>query len=93
MKAALIIPALNEEAAIGQVLGEIPEGLFAEIIVADNGSTDRTAFEAQAHGVRVVSEPRRGYGSACLRAITELGSDTEIAVFMDADGSDDPEAP
>ncbi len=90
MNAALIIPALNEEGAIGQVLDEAPDGLFAAVIVADNGSSDRTAAVAQAHGALVVREPARGYGNACLRAIQELPEDIEVAVFMDADGSDAP---
>ncbi len=90
MKAALITPALNEEGAIGQVLDETPDGLFAAVIVADNGSSDRTAAVARARGALVVSEPARGYGNACLRAIEALPRDIEVVVFMDADGSDSP---
>jgi len=90
MNAALIIPALNEEGAIGQVLDEVPEGLFATVIVADNGSIDKTAVVAAAHGAQVVHEPTHGYGNACLRALKELPRDIEIVVFMDADGSDSP---
>ena len=90
MNAALIIPALNEEGSIGQVLEEVPDGLFAAVIVADNGSRDRTAAVARAHGALVVREPARGYGNACLRAIRELPEGIEVAVFMDADGSDSP---
>jgi glycosyltransferase involved in cell wall biosynthesis len=90
VRAALIIPALNEEKSIGRVLGEIPAGLYAVVIVVDNGSTDRTAGEAAARGARVVSDPRRGYGNACLRGLAEVPSGTEVIVFMDADGSDVP---
>lgn len=90
MKAALIIPALNEEDAIGQVLDEVPRGLFAAVIVADNGSSDRTAAVARSRGARVVREPARGYGNACLRALEELPGNIEVVVFMDADGSDCP---
>jgi glycosyltransferase involved in cell wall biosynthesis len=94
MKAALIIPALNEEESIGQVLAEIPAGVFGQVLVVDNGSTDRTAAVASAHGALVLREPRRGYGSACLRGIAQLDPATEIVVFLDADGSDAPaEAP
>lgn len=90
MKTVLIIPALNEERAIGHVLSEIPDGIYAQIIVGDNGSSDRTAEIAKRHGATVVSEPRRGYGSACLRAMAAMPADTEIVVFMDADGGDNP---
>ncbi len=88
MKAALIIPALNEESALGEVLQEIPEGLFQQVIVADNGSTDRTSEVAISHGAVVVAEPRRGYGNACLKALTQLREGTDVVAFMDGDGSD-----
>ena len=89
-RAALIIPALDEEPVIGRTLDQVPRGLYREIIVADNGSQDRTAEIARAHGATVVSEPERGYGAACLRAIAALPPGIEAVVFMDADGSDDP---
>ena len=89
-RAALIIPALDEEPAIGQTLDRVPRDLYREIIVADNGSRDRTAEIARAHGATVVSEPERGYGAACLRAISALPQNVEAVVFMDADASDDP---
>ena len=88
--AALIIPALNEEAVIGATLQAIPPGLFHTVIVADNGSTDRTAEIAHAHGAMVVREPERGYGAACLRALAELPSPVDTVVFMQADLSEDP---
>jgi glycosyltransferase involved in cell wall biosynthesis len=88
--AALIIPALNEEAVIGTTLQAIPPGLFHTIIVADNGSTDRTAEIAHAHGAMVVHEPERGYGAACLRALAGLPSAVDTVVFMQADLSEDP---
>jgi glycosyltransferase involved in cell wall biosynthesis len=94
MKAALIIPALNEERSIGQVLTEIPPDVFGQVIVVDNGSTDQTAALARSLGALVIEEPRRGYGSACLRGLDYLDPETEIVVFLDADGSDFPaEAP
>ena len=64
---AVIIPTLNEEPSIGAVLDAIPHDLEAEVIVVDNGSTDRTAEIAAAHGARVVFEPHRGYGSGLPR--------------------------
>jgi glycosyltransferase involved in cell wall biosynthesis len=94
---AFIIPALNEEAAIAPVLDGLRGALAtarveqAEILVVDNGSNDGTARVAQEHGARVVQEPRRGYGQACLAGIAALSAATEIVVFLDADGSDDPE--
>jgi glycosyltransferase involved in cell wall biosynthesis len=90
-KAVLIIPALDEEPAIGLTLLRIPQGLYQEIIVADNGSRDRTAEIARKAGATVVTEPRRGYGAACLCAIASLPPGAEIVVFMDADSSDDPD--
>jgi glycosyltransferase involved in cell wall biosynthesis len=88
--AALIIPALNEEPAIGRTLDRVPRDLYRQIIVADNGSRDRTAEIARSRGATVVLEPERGYGAACLRAIGALAEEIEVVVFMDADASDDP---
>jgi glycosyltransferase involved in cell wall biosynthesis len=88
--ASLIIPALDEEPVIGLTLEAIPWVLFKEVIVADNGSGDRTAEIAAAHGARVVSELEKGYGAACLRALAAVSPDACVVVFMDADASDDP---
>ena len=85
---SVIIPAFNEERAIGKVLDEIPPSI-AEIIVVDNGSTDGTTAVAQARGATVVREPIRGYGRACLRGIAAL-QDPDIVVFLDGDYSDFP---
>jgi glycosyltransferase involved in cell wall biosynthesis len=83
---AVVIPALNEERAIGRVLADLPP-LVDLTVVADNGSTDRTAEVAQAHGATVVTEPEKGYGAACLAALRHVG-DADIVVFMDGDYSD-----
>lgn len=91
MKTTLIIPALDEADVIGGIVGRVPRDLVNEVIVVDNGSTDSTAREAERAGARVVSEPRRGYGSACWAGVCALGDDTEIAVFVDGDGSQRPE--
>ena len=85
---AVVIPAVDEEAAIGQVLAEIPEGV-ADVIVVDNGSRDRTAEVARAGGARVVSEPRRGYGQACLTGIAAAPG-AHVIAFLDGDHSDFP---
>jgi len=89
-RVALIIPALNEEETIGLTLDGLRGQPLAQIIVADNGSTDRTAQAARAHGAQVVQEPRRGYGQACLAGIAALEAGISIVVFMDGDASDDP---
>ena len=86
---AVIIPAVNEELSIGRVLRDIPSHV-RYVIVADNGSTDGTARVAGELGARVVSEPRRGYGYACLAGVASLPVDVEIVVFMDGDYSDYP---
>jgi glycosyltransferase involved in cell wall biosynthesis len=86
---ALIVPALNEEDVLGTMLSRIPRGVFDWIIVANNGSTDRTAEVARAHGAIVVSEPERGYGAACLRAIQAVPEGCAAVVFMQADASED----
>ena len=87
---SVIIPVFNEESSIGRVLDDLPQEKLKEIIVVDNACTDNTAEVAQKHGARVVEETRRGYGSACLKGISELNG-TDIIVFIDGDYSDYPE--
>jgi hypothetical protein len=84
----VVIPALDEEQAIGAVVREIP-AVVHEVIVVDNGSRDRTVDVARAAGARVVSEPRRGYGHACLAGIAAAGV-ADVFVFLDGDHSDYP---
>ncbi len=86
-----VIPALDEASSIGRVLEALPRPLVRRAVVSDNGSSDRTADVARAHGALVVSEPRRGYGAACLRGIAALESDPpDVVLFLDGDLSDDP---
>jgi glycosyltransferase involved in cell wall biosynthesis len=90
-KVAIVIPALNEEAAIHQLLADLPQDFAQWVIVVDNGSTDATAIVAQKSGAVVTTEPIRGYGRACLQGFKiacRLGA--EVVIFMDGDGSDDP---
>lgn len=90
MITAIVIPALDEEDAIGSLLGEIDRGLVRDVIVGDNGSRDATAEVARRGGAVVVPVMERGYGAACAGALAVLPDDVELVVFMDADGSDDP---
>jgi len=89
---AVVIPALNEEEPIAGVVREcFATTIPSEIIVVDNGSTDPTAQRAREAGAKVVSEPRHGYGRACLAGIRALAPECEVVVFLDGDGSDCPE--
>jgi glycosyltransferase involved in cell wall biosynthesis len=89
---AVIIPALNEEEPIAAVVRDcLTTGLPGEVIVVDNGSTDRTSERAEAAGARMVMEPRPGYGRACAAGVRALSPDCDLVVFLDGDGSDCPE--
>jgi glycosyltransferase involved in cell wall biosynthesis len=89
---SVIIPALNEEEPIAAVVLDcLTTNLPGEIIVVDNGSTDRTAERARAAGAKVVAQPLPGYGRACATGVRALSPECEIVVFLDGDGSDCPE--
>lgn len=83
-----IVPALDEEAAIGGVVGELRRLGVDHVIVADNGSRDRTAVVAAAAGAVVVSARRRGYGAACLAGLAALPPTATAVLFCDGDGAD-----
>src|SRR5512138_2338582 len=91
VRAAVVIPALDEAAVIGSVIARIPRDLVDQVIVVDNGSRDATARVAEAAGARVVTEPRRGYGAACWAGVRALADGTDVAIFLDGDGSQRPE--
>lgn len=91
---SVVIPALNEEASIGDVVRGIKRQHWPgkpSIIVADNGSTDATVMAAQAAGAVTIGEHQRGYGAACLAGISAIPPGTNIILFMDGDGADIPE--
>ena len=88
----VIIPALNEEEPIAGVVRAVAaQDIAHEIIVVDNGSNDDTARRARDAGARVVVEPRRGYGRACMAGVRALSARCDVVVFLDGDGSDCPE--
>jgi len=91
LEVAVVIAALNEEETIGEVVRAVPRDIADEIIVVDNASADLTAEKARAAGARVVTETKRGYGSAFRAGVNALSSDNRIIVFLDGDGSDVPE--
>ncbi len=95
-KIDVLIPAWNEEKALPLVLANLPKMWVRQVIVCDNGSTDKTPEVAKAAGAIVVSQPERGYGNACLAGMRYLenlppSEQPEIVVFLDGDYSDFPE--
>lgn len=90
----VIIPAYNEEKSIASVIRDIPDDLVRDIIVCNNNSTDNTVQKAKEAGAIVVDEPRKGYGSACLKGMAYIAENKlspDIVVFIDGDYSDHPE--
>ena len=87
---SIVIPALNEEEPIANVVREvIATGIPREVVVVDNGSIDQTAERARNAGARVVSAPR-GYGRACAAGVATVSDECDVLVFLDGDGSDVP---
>jgi glycosyltransferase involved in cell wall biosynthesis len=89
MRISVIIPTHNEAQAIGRVLADLPSHLVTEVIVVDSNSTDGTLDIAAKMGARVIQEPRRGYGRACLTGLAASNS-PDVVVFLDGDYSDRP---
>jgi glycosyltransferase involved in cell wall biosynthesis len=85
-----VIPARNEEQAIGKVIAALPRDLVGQVIVVDNGSVDDTAAVARAAGALVVAEPRPGYGQACAAGVAAADG-ADVLLFLDGDYSDFPE--
>ena len=90
MRVSVIIPTHNEAQAIGRVLADLPAAVVTEVLVVDSNSTDGTREIAERKGARVLSEPRRGYGRACLTGIAATNA-PDIVVFLDGDYSDRPD--
>jgi glycosyltransferase involved in cell wall biosynthesis len=88
---SVIIPCLDEEAAIDQVVSAVLAQNVSEVVVVDGASRDRTAERARAAGACVVVEPRRGYGRAIQAGIAAVRDDADILLFIDGDGSDPAE--
>ena len=89
MRVSVIIPTHNEAQAIARVLADLPSDLSTEVIVVDSNSNDGTPEIAARMGARVIQEPRRGYGRACLTGLAAANS-PDIVVFLDGDYSDRP---
>src|SRR5260370_15004246 len=89
MRVSVILPTHNEAQEIGRVLADLPSDLITEVIVVDSNSTDGTPEIAASLGARVIQEPRRGYGQACLTGLATANS-PDIVVFLDGDYSDRP---
>jgi glycosyltransferase involved in cell wall biosynthesis len=87
---SVVIPCLNEEEPIAQVVREVKAQGVDEVIVVDNGSTDATALRARDTGARVIFEPTPGYGRACAAGLRAVADDSGIVCFLDGDGSDVP---
>ena len=89
MRVSVIIPTHNEAQAIERVLADLPPDLTTEVIVVDSNSNDGTPEIAARMGARVVHEPRRGYGRACLTGLATANS-PDVVVFLDGDYSERP---
>jgi len=89
MKISIVIPALNEEAGIAAVIKQVPVkelekmDYSVEIIVVNNGSTDRTPEIAAQNGAKVIYQPIRGYGNAYKAGFANASGD--IIATGDAD--------
>ena len=90
MRVSVIIPTHNEAQSISRVLADLPADIVTEILVVDSNSTDGTPEIATKMGARVLQEPRRGYGRACLTGLAAANR-PDVVVFLDGDYSDRPD--
>jgi len=89
LRVSVVIPTHNEASAIVRVLADLPADLISEVLVVDSNSSDGTPEIARKMGARVIGEPRRGYGRACLTGLENANS-PDVVVFLDGDYSDRP---
>jgi glycosyltransferase involved in cell wall biosynthesis len=89
VRVSVVIPTHNEAQSIARVLADLPEDIVTEVLVVDSNSTDGTPEIASKMGARVLQEPRRGYGRACLSGLAAASS-PDVVVFLDGDYSDRP---
>ena len=89
VRVSVVIPTHNEAQSIGRVLADLPTDLVTEVLVVDSNSDDGTPEIASKMGARILHEPRRGYGRACLTGLAGVSS-PDILVFLDGDYSDRP---
>jgi len=90
VRVSVVIPTHNEALSIGHVLADLPADIVTEVLVVDSNSTDGTPEIASRMGARVLHEPRRGYGRACLTGLAGV-SNPDVVVFLDGDYSDRPD--
>jgi glycosyltransferase involved in cell wall biosynthesis len=90
VRVSVVIPTHNEAKSIGRVLAELPAEIVTEVLVVDSNSTDGTPEIASKMGARVLPEPRRGYGRACLTGLA-AANNPDVVVFLDGDYSDRPD--
>jgi glycosyltransferase involved in cell wall biosynthesis len=89
MRVSVVIPTHNEAQSIGRVLADLPADIVTDVVVEDSNSTDGTPEIASKMGARVLHEPRRGYGRACLTGFANT-QNPDVVVFLDGDYSDRP---
>jgi len=89
VRVSVVIPTYNEARSIALVLADIPAGIVQQVLVVDSESSDGTAQIARDMGAEVLSEPRRGYGRACLTGLAAVSA-PDVVVFLDGDYSDRP---
>lgn len=90
-RVAVVVPALDEEASLPDVLRDVPVWVD-RVIVVDNGSSDATPEVAVREGAELVRAPRRGYGTAVQAGLHRLGdAPPDVVVVLDADHADHPE--
>jgi glycosyltransferase involved in cell wall biosynthesis len=90
VRVSVIIPTHNEAQSIDRVLADLPANIVTEVLVVDSNSSDGTPEIAAKMGARVLHEPRRGYGRACLAGLAAV-STPDVVVFLDGDYSDRPD--